>query len=74
MKKSKINKFTVEIDRETDGRFIAGILEIPGVLCYGKTREEATTKAEALALRVVADQLEAKEVVSELTSIAFSIA
>ena len=70
----KPNKFTIEIDKEDDGRFIAEILEIPGVLCYGATREEATAKVEALALRVVADQLEERGAISNLTSIAFSFA
>ncbi len=50
--------FTVETERETDGRWIAEIPELPGALVYGTTREEAVAKAQALALRVVADRLE----------------
>jgi len=49
---------TIEIDREIDGRFIGEVLELPGVLVYGATREEAQTKATALALRVIADRVE----------------
>ncbi len=71
---SKGSKFTVEIEQETDGRWIAEVQELSGVLCYGASREEALAKAEALALRVVADQLETGEKVSKLTSIAFSLA
>jgi predicted RNase H-like HicB family nuclease len=48
----------VEIDRETDGRWIAEVVDLPGVLVYGATREEALAGAQALALRVVADKLE----------------
>jgi predicted RNase H-like HicB family nuclease len=50
--------FSVEIDREEDGRWIAEISELPGVLAYGKTRDEAIAKVEALALRVIADRIE----------------
>ncbi len=46
--------FTVEIDREADGRWIAEIAELPGVMVYGSTREEAMARAKVLALRVLA--------------------
>lgn len=49
---------TIETDQEVDGRWIAEIPELPGVLVYGSTREEAMAKAEILALRVLAEQLE----------------
>lgn len=71
---SKRTSFTINFDREADGRWIAEIEELPGVLCYGATRKEAQVKAEALALRVVADRLEAGEQVSELSSVDFSLA
>lgn len=48
----------VEIEREDDGRWIAEIGELPGCLAYGATPAEATARAEALALRVLADRLE----------------
>ena len=52
--------FTVELEREEDGRWIAEVLELPGVLVYGQSREEAVNRAEALALRVLADQIESQ--------------
>jgi predicted RNase H-like HicB family nuclease len=48
----------IEIDRETDGRWIAEVTTLPGVMAYGRTKAEAIAKVEALALRVLADQLE----------------
>ena len=47
----------VETEREADGRWIAEIPELPGVMSYGQTREEAVAKVKALALRVLADRL-----------------
>ena len=54
-------KLTVELDRETDGRWIAEVVDLPGVMVYGGTREEALAAAQALALRVLADKLEHRE-------------
>jgi len=56
----------VEIDREEDGRWIAEIPDLPGVMQYGQTRDEAIAKAKALALRVFADRLEHGEQVPEV--------
>ena len=56
----------VEVDREEDGRWIAEIPELPGVMQYGQTRDEAIAKAKALALRVFADRLEHGEQVPEV--------
>ena len=56
----------IEIEREADGRWIAEIPAIPGVMSYGKTREEAISKAKALALRAMADRLEHGEQIPEL--------
>lgn len=50
--------FTVEYEHEDDGRWLAEILELPGVLAYGQTSDEAIAKAHALALRTLADGLE----------------
>lgn len=47
----------LEIDREDDGRWIAEIPSLPGVMGYGETREEAISKAQALALRVIAERI-----------------
>jgi predicted RNase H-like HicB family nuclease len=50
--------FHIEVEREEDGRWIAEVPEIPGVLSYGATAEEAMGKAEALALRALAERIE----------------
>lgn len=46
-------KLRIETEREDDGRWIAEVMELPGVLAYGKDREEAVHSAQALALRVI---------------------
>jgi predicted RNase H-like HicB family nuclease len=51
-------KITIEFEQETDGRWIAEIPKLPGVIAYGSTRSEAAQAVKALALRVLADQLE----------------
>jgi predicted RNase H-like HicB family nuclease len=51
-------KFRVELEQETDGRWIAEVMELPGVMTYGESRQQALAAAEALALRVIADRLE----------------
>jgi predicted RNase H-like HicB family nuclease len=66
--------FTVEIEQEDDGRWIAEVLELPGVLTYGQSPEEAKAKVQALALRVVADRLEHGEAGPDLLSISFAAA
>ena len=59
----------VEIEREEDGRWIAEIPELPGVMVYGTTRNQAIARAEALALRVMADRLEHEEEIPELKEV-----
>jgi len=59
----------IEIEREEDGRWIAEIPELPGVIVYGDSRNEAISKAEALALRVLADRLEHGEEIPELKEV-----
>lgn len=56
----------IEVEREDDGRWLAEIPELPGVMAYGQTREEAISREKALALRVLADRLEHGESVPEL--------
>jgi predicted RNase H-like HicB family nuclease len=53
-------RFNIEIEQEEDGRWIAEIPDLPGVMVYGATREEAQSKVEALALRVIADRIESQ--------------
>ena len=64
----------VEFDRETDGRWIADIPELPGVTVYGVTPEEATIKAKALALRVVVEEIEHGEIPAGTGTLQFSMA
>jgi predicted RNase H-like HicB family nuclease len=56
----------IEFEREEDGRWIAEIPALPGVMAYGATQDEARAKVGALALRVLADRLEHGETVPEL--------
>jgi predicted RNase H-like HicB family nuclease len=56
----------IEVEREDDGRWLAEIAELPGVLAYGQTREEAIERAKALSLRVMADRLEHGESIPEI--------
>lgn len=55
----------IEIEQETDGRWIAEAPDLPGVMAYGVTRDEAIRKVETLALRVMADKLENGENIPE---------
>jgi predicted RNase H-like HicB family nuclease len=54
-------EFEIVFDREEDGRWIAEIETLPGVLAYGDTKQEAQSKVEALALRVIADRIESEK-------------
>jgi len=65
---------TVETEREEDGRWIAEVSDLPGVLAYGETRDQAIARAEALALRVLADRLEHAEAGPDLVSVSFRAA
>ncbi|HEV2303721.1 MAG TPA: type II toxin-antitoxin system HicB family antitoxin [Stellaceae bacterium] len=56
----------IEVEQETDGRYIAEIPELPGVMAYGRNRAEAVANVEALALRTLADRVEQGETVPEL--------
>jgi predicted RNase H-like HicB family nuclease len=57
--------FTIEVEQEDDGRWLAEVSQLPGVLTYGQTRPEAVMRAQVLALRVLADRLEHGEPVPE---------
>ena len=61
-----MSDFTVEIERETDGRWIGEVTALPGVLAYGSNRDEAVARAKALAFRVLADRLEHGEDIPEI--------
>jgi predicted RNase H-like HicB family nuclease len=62
-------RLMVELEREDDGRWIGEVRALPGVMAYGRTRDEALARTEALALRVLADRLEHGETVPELNSL-----
>lgn len=64
----------IELEREDDGRWLADVPALPGVMAYGADREEALRAVQALALRVIADRLEQGEPVSEALLSAFHIA
>ena len=64
--------YTIQTEQEVDGRWIAEVMEVPGVMKYGKTREEAVAQAEALALRVMADDIEHRKVPAETLQIKFA--
>lgn len=63
--------YTIEIEQEEDGRIIAEVIELRGVLAYGKTKEEAIAKVQALALYVIADRLEQGESNLNLLNLSF---
>jgi predicted RNase H-like HicB family nuclease len=65
-------KFHIDCEREEDGRWLAEVPQLPGVLAYAATAEEAMGKAEVLALRVIAEQLEHGE--ARAVDISISIA
>lgn len=67
-------QLSIEVDREDDGRWIAEVADLAGVLAYGGSRDEAVARAEALALRVLADRLERAEVGPDLFSVTFRAA
>lgn len=66
--------FKIEIEQEDDGRWIAEVPDLPGVMVYGATPDEAKTKVQALALRVAADRLEHGEAGSDFLNITFNAA
>lgn len=58
MSRERVVNFRVEFEQEADGRWIAEVTDLPGVLAYGASREEALAHVQALALRVLAERLE----------------
>jgi len=67
-------RLEIEIDREEDGRWIADIPALPGVMAYGATREEAIAKVKPLALRVIADEIEHGDRPADVADVAFALA
>jgi len=67
-------RFSIQLARETDGRWIAEVPELPGTLVYGTTTDDAVAKVKALALRVVADRLDHGEAGPDLEGVSFAAA
>jgi predicted RNase H-like HicB family nuclease len=64
---------TVNLDHEEDGRWIAEVTELPGVLVYGQTQADAMARVKALSLRILADRIDHDEPVPEMDDF-FSVA
>ena len=64
-----MSEFTVEVEREDDGRWIGEVVDLPGVLAYGATSDDAVAKAKALAFRVLADRIEHGESIPEIDGV-----
>jgi predicted RNase H-like HicB family nuclease len=69
-----LSTFTIEIEQEDDGRWLAEVVDLPGVLAYGDTQQSALARVQALALRVIAERLEHGETGPALLSISFNAA
>ena len=65
-------EYQIEFDQEEDGRWIAEITTLPGVMAYGLSKAEAESKVEAMALRVIADRIEREN--TTMTQVHFAIA
>jgi predicted RNase H-like HicB family nuclease len=65
---------TIELEAEADGRWLAEVPSLPGVLCYGQDRAEALARIQALALRVIAERLEQREAPAEFLNVTFQAA
>ena len=66
--------FSIELEREDDGRWLAEVPALPGVMCYGADRDEAVARVQALALRVIAERLEHREAPAEFVNVTFQAA
>jgi len=69
---AEIHPLQVETERETDGRWLAAVPALPGVMAYGATPEEAVRKAKAIALQVLADMIESGEDLPEPFKLLFA--
>lgn len=65
---------SIEIEREDDGRWLAEVPSLAGVMCYGADRDEAVARVQALALRVIAERLEHREAPAEFLNVTFQAA
>jgi predicted RNase H-like HicB family nuclease len=72
-RKTEMARIEIELEQEDDGRWIAEIPALPGVMVYGGSQEEASRLVEALALRVIAERLEHSEPIPEIVEEAFLV-
>jgi len=68
----EIQPLQIEIEREEDGRFLASVPQLPGVMTYGDTEETALRKVKAIALQVLADMIESGEELPQLLEVLFA--
>lgn len=68
----EIQPIRVEVEREDDGRILASVPDLPGVMAYGETHEDAVRKVKAIALQVLADMIESGEDVPETLRLLFA--
>ena len=66
--------FSIELEREDEGRWLAEVPALSGVMCYGADRDEAVARVQALALRVIAERLEHREAPAEFLNVTFQAA
>jgi predicted RNase H-like HicB family nuclease len=66
--------FMIEIELEDDGRWLAEVPDLSGVMAYGQDRDEAVARVQALALRVIAERLEHREAPAEFLNVTFQAA
>jgi len=64
-----MSEFIVEVEREEDGRWIGEVVDLPGVLAYGASHDEAVARTKALAFRVLADRIEHGEEIPEIQGV-----
>jgi predicted RNase H-like HicB family nuclease len=70
---NEVVHLSIDIDREEDGRWIAEALELPGVMTYGQTREEAISNTERLAIEVIADRIKHAELPPSALNVSFQV-
>jgi predicted RNase H-like HicB family nuclease len=70
---TELVNLSIELDREDDGRWIAEALELPGVMTYGATREEAISNTERLAIEVIADRIRHGELPTSALNVSFQV-
>lgn len=73
MRDTECVELTIELDREEDGRWIAEALELPGVVTYGASLEEAVSNTEKLAIEVIADRIQHNELSSSALNASFRV-